>query len=123
MSGVSCSCCLGWASHTKAFCFVLLVTTLCSHPSASELEEVVILGARNELSQALSGSTNVPLVTRDDQVSLDRTFADWLASRGQCHRVFAAVSAPIGEWCDGAGIGALWIGGDGRCGHGKTEMV
>ncbi|MEL0306850.1 MAG: TonB-dependent receptor plug domain-containing protein, partial [Halieaceae bacterium] len=41
---------------------------------------MVILGARNELSQALSGSTNVPLLTRDDQVSLDRTIADWLAT-------------------------------------------
>ena len=79
-SGISCPCCLGWAINTKALCIVFLVTTLCSHPSASELEEVVILGARNELSQALSGSTNVPLVTRDDQVSLDRTLADWLAA-------------------------------------------
>ena len=72
--------CSGWASKTRALCIVFLVSTLCARPSASELEEVVILGARNELSQALSGSTNVPLLTRDDQVSLDRTIADWLAT-------------------------------------------
>lgn len=71
---------LGRASNTKALCIVFLVTTLCSRPSASELEEVVILGARNELSQTLSGSTNVPLLTREEQVSLDRTIADWLAA-------------------------------------------
>ena len=70
----------GWPSKTKALCIVFLVSTLCASPSARELEEVVILGARNELSQALSGSTNVPLLARDDQVSLDRTIADWLAA-------------------------------------------
>ncbi len=72
--------CSGWTSKTRALCIVFLVSTLCARPRASELEEVVILGARNELSQALSGSTNVPLLTRDDQVSLDRTIADWLAT-------------------------------------------
>jgi hypothetical protein len=45
--------CSGWASKTRALCIVFLVSTLCARPSASELEEVVILGARNELSQAL----------------------------------------------------------------------
>ncbi len=78
--GVSTPWCSGRASKTQALCIVFLVSTLCARPIASELEEVVILGARNELSQALSGSTNVPLLTRDDQVSLDRTIADWLAT-------------------------------------------
>lgn len=40
----------------------------------------MILGARNELLQALSGAGNAPTLTDADQVSLDRTIADWLAT-------------------------------------------
>lgn len=64
----------------KALRYGTLAIVLSGSSVASELEEVVILGARNELSQALSGVANLPNLTGAEQVSLDRTIADWLAT-------------------------------------------
>ena len=73
-------CRITWSSKIKRLVGAVLTALIFGPAFASELEEVVILGARNELSQMLSGAGNAPTLTEADQVSLDRTIADWLAT-------------------------------------------
>ncbi len=73
-------CCITWSNKIKRLVGAVLTALIFGPAFASELEEVVILGARNELSQMLSGAGIVPTLTEADQVSFDRTVADWLAT-------------------------------------------